>query len=91
MTTMEFELLDAINREGLENTEWGLYKFSYETDTSIWFGTEVPMPLEEDVPYLALWLGGCASNRMRNLAEQYHCEIYEEMDGNTDFYIFKLQ
>ncbi len=44
MTKETFELFEAINREGLDNSQWGLCEDI--EDTALYFGTEESVSLE---------------------------------------------
>lgn len=92
MTTREFELLDAINREGLSNEQWGLWKFKTDTDSATQFGTEIPFPLLEGVSYLAIWLSQDKEiyNFIDKVVERHHCDVYDVLYDNTDFYLYQL-
>lgn len=92
MTQREYDLINAINSEGLNNSQWGLWKFPADTDSATQFGTEAPHPLESGVPYLALWLSRDHEiySFVGDVAERYHSDIYDVLDGHTDFYLFRL-
>lgn len=91
MTQKEYDLFNAINSEGLDNSQWGLWKFQTDTDTETQFGTEAPFPLEKDVCYLTLWLSREPEiySFIDKVIEHYKNDIYEVLD-DTDFYVFKL-
>lgn len=91
MTQKEYDLFNAINSEGLDNAQWGLWKFMTDTDTETQFGTLAPFPLEKDVTYLTLWLSREPEvySFIDKVVERYHCDCYEVID-DTDFYVFKL-
>lgn len=40
MNYKTFNLIDKINAEGLDNSEWGIYMFLEKTDTKKFFGTK---------------------------------------------------
>lgn len=92
MTQKEFDLLNAINSEGLDNTQWGLWKFKTDTDTATQFGTEAPFPLEEGVTYLSIWLSREPEiySFIDKVIERYHSDVYDVLYGDTDFYLFRL-
>lgn len=92
MTTKEYELLNAINSEGLDNSQWSLWKFGMDTDSETQFGTKAPFPLEEGVTYLAIWLSQEEDiySFIDKVVERYHPDIYDVLFGDTDFYLYRL-
>lgn len=91
MTTREFELFDAINRDGLDNAQWLILNPHTDTDTTTEFGTVAPYPLEEGLPYLAIWLRRSDdSSFIYSVVQRHHCDVYEEQEDGTDFYLFAL-
>lgn len=89
MTRKEFDLLDAINSEGLDNSEWGIY-MGYATNSKNLFGTKDDFVLEQGSMYIVIWLKqDNPYSFVSRVIERYHDDFYEVLNNDTDFYIFK--
>lgn len=91
MTTKEYELLNAINCEGLDNSRWGLWKFKMDTDSETQFETKAPFPLEKGVTYLAIWLSRDKDiySFIDKVVERYNPEIFDVL-FDDNFYLYRF-
>lgn len=94
MTKKEFELFDAINREGLDNSEWMIFTPLF-TSNSRYLGfttREKCYKMEEGEPYLVIWLKqGMSYPFVSKVIDRYPSDFYEHQpEGDTHVHIYKL-
>lgn len=93
MTQKEFELFDAINCEGLDNSDWMLFRPLMDTSSIRSLFTHKHFLLKENTPYLLLWLEHEKPYPyLSKVIDSCPCDFYEySPETKSHFYIYNLK
>ena len=86
-------LMDSINREGLDNSQWDIFQFCFPWNTANVIKTsEAYDPLDFKAgDYLVIYADDWDSTKMQDVVERYDIPMeYNQIGDNEYMVIFKL-
>lgn len=79
-------VLDEINRQDLNNSQWGVYQFLQPINTKEFFGTDESFMLPAGA-WFVVWIGNAESEPFECLEPEYRKTAY---DGNEELLFFNV-
>ncbi len=86
MKIRDLYVLDEINRQDLNNSQWGVYQFLQPRNTKEFFGTDEDFMLPAGA-WLVVWIGNAEPGLFERLEPEYRKTA---QDGDEELLFFNV-